>query len=98
MKQMKAVALSALALALSADAYALDPLTTRWTLGAHEPYSMYRRMGKKATGGIEGSAQWVKDWLDALRVCPHPYTSSQPSLLKKWRANANVKLCYNTFP
>ena len=43
---------------------ALDPLTTRWTFGAHEPYPMYRRMGKKSTGGIEGSAKWLKDWLD----------------------------------
>jgi len=31
--------------ASSTNAQALDPLTTRWTLGAHEPYSMYRRMG-----------------------------------------------------
>ena len=43
---------------------AFDPLTTRWTFGAHEPYPMYRRMGKKSTGGIEGSAKWLKDWLD----------------------------------
>ena len=42
----------------------LDPLTTRWTFGAHEPYPMYRRMGKKSTGGIEGSAKWLKDWLN----------------------------------
>ena len=42
----------------------LEPLTTRWTFGAHEPYPMYRRMGKKSTGGIEGSAKWLKDWLD----------------------------------
>ena len=64
MKRMKTIALSVFALALAADARALDPLTTRWTFGAHEPYSMYRRMGKKSTGGIEGSAKWVKDWLD----------------------------------
>ena len=43
MKQM--ILAAPLALALAADAQALDPLTTRWTLGAHEPYSMYRRMG-----------------------------------------------------
>ena len=64
MKRVKTIVLSAFALALVADAQALDPLTTRWTFGAHEPYSMYRRMGKKSTGGIEGSAKWVKDWLD----------------------------------
>jgi len=62
---MKKMILAApFALVLAADAQALDPLTTRWTFGAHEPYSMYRRMGKKSTGGIEGSAKWVKDWLD----------------------------------
>ena len=64
MKRVKTIVLSAFALALVADAQALDPLTTRWTFGAHEPYSMYRRMGKKSTGGIEGAAKWVKDWLD----------------------------------
>ena len=47
-----------------AVALPLDPLTLRWTFGAHEPYMMYRRMGKKSTGGIEGSAKWLKDWLD----------------------------------
>ena len=62
---MKKMILAApLALVLAADAQTFDPLTTRWTFGAHEPYSMYRRMGKKSTGGIEGSAKWVKDWLD----------------------------------
>ena len=45
-------------------ATAIDPITTRWTLGAHEPYTMYRRVGKKSTGGIEGTAKWVKPWLD----------------------------------
>jgi len=42
----------------------IDPITTRWTLGAHEPYPMYRRIGKRSTGGIEGSALWLKDWLN----------------------------------
>lgn len=45
-------------------AAAINPVDTRWTLGAHEPFSMYRRMGKKSTGGIEGSAKWLKPWLD----------------------------------
>ena len=54
---------AAAVLAISADAE-IDPLTTRWTFGAHEPYSMYRRMGKKSTGGIEGSAKWLGDWLN----------------------------------
>ena len=42
----------------------IDPITTRWTFGAHEPYAMYRRVGRKSTGGIEGTAKWVKPWLD----------------------------------
>ncbi|MCQ2391361.1 MAG: hypothetical protein MJ240_08045, partial [Kiritimatiellae bacterium] len=42
----------------------IDPITTRWTFGAHEPYTMYRRVGRKSTGGIEGTAKWVKPWLD----------------------------------
>ena len=42
----------------------IDPLTTRWTFGAHEPYTMYRRVGKSCTGSIDGNALWVKDWLD----------------------------------
>ena len=36
----------------------IDPLTTRWTFGAHEPYTMYRRVGRHCTGGIDGNAQW----------------------------------------
>ena len=42
----------------------IDPLTTRWTFGAHEPYTMYRRVGRHCTGGIDGNAQWVQEWLD----------------------------------
>ena len=42
----------------------IDPLTTRWTFGAHEPYTMYRRVGNHCTGGIDGNAQWVQPWLD----------------------------------
>ena len=42
----------------------IDPLTTRWTFGAHEPYTMYRRVGRHCTGGIDGNAQWVQQWLD----------------------------------
>lgn len=52
------------AASLAGAAVELDPLVTRWTFGAHEPYTMYRRMGRKATGGVEGSAAWLKGWLD----------------------------------
>ena len=47
-----------------AAALSIDPVATRWTFGAHEPYTMYRRVGNLCTGGIDGNAQWVKDWLD----------------------------------
>ncbi|MDD4622094.1 MAG: hypothetical protein PHG71_02540 [Kiritimatiellae bacterium] len=60
---MKVKALFLALLPLAAVAAEIDPLTTRWTFGAHEPYTMYRRMGKKSTGGIEGSSLWLKDWL-----------------------------------
>ena len=42
----------------------IDPVTTRWTFGAHEPYTMYRRVGPHCTGSIDGNALSVKDWLD----------------------------------
>lgn len=42
----------------------IDPLTTRWTFGAHEPFTMYRRVGRICTGAIDGNAQWVGEWLD----------------------------------
>ena len=39
-----------------------DPLDMRWTFGAHEPYTMYRRMGIRSTGGIHGNCYWLRDW------------------------------------
>ena len=54
---------SVIALATLA-ATGLDSLDMRWTFGAHEPFTMYRRNGKRTTGGIEGSARWVRPWLD----------------------------------
>jgi len=39
-----------------------DPLDCRWTFGNHEPISMYRRIGRRSTGGIEGGAHWLEDW------------------------------------
>jgi len=44
------------------DAQTLDPLETRWTFGNHEPIPMYRRIGRRSTGGIEGGARWLADW------------------------------------
>ena len=34
----------------------INPLSLRWTFGNHEPVSMYRRIGRKSTGGIEGGS------------------------------------------
>ena len=39
-----------------------DPLGCRWTFGNHEPLSMYRRIGRRSTGGIEGGAHGLEDW------------------------------------
>lgn len=49
---------------LAAALSAIDPVTTRWTFGAHESSMMYRRVGGRCTGGIEGGAQWLVPWLD----------------------------------
>lgn len=40
----------------------VDRLKCFWTFGNHEPISMYRRIGKKSTGGIEGNAKWLEKW------------------------------------
>lgn len=62
-RKMAGVALSAAAV-LAAVGIQLDPLDMRWTFGAHEGYTMYRRVGRYCTGGIDGNAKWVKPWLD----------------------------------
>ena len=54
----------------------LDPLEMRWTFGAHEPYTMYRRVGRHCTGGIDGNARWVKPWLDW-------FDSESPALMEE---------------
>ena len=33
-----------------------------WTFGNHEPLNMYRRIGRKSTGGVPGGARWLADW------------------------------------
>ena len=55
---------SLFAAVLGASAPTLDPVDVRWTFGAHEPYTMYRRVGRPCTGAIDGNAQWVREWLD----------------------------------
>ena len=39
------VAFSFLSLAAYAAQPQIDPVDARWTFGAHEPYTMYRRVG-----------------------------------------------------
>ena len=51
-------------IAFAAVGVELDPLDMRWTFGAHEPYTMYRRVGRHCTGGIDGNAKWLKPWMD----------------------------------
>lgn len=57
-----------------------SPLEMRWTFGAHEPLTMYRRTGRRTTGGIEGSARWVKPWLDW-------FDTKSPELMKELGLN-----------
>ena len=54
----------------------VNPVDTRWTFGAHEPFPMYRRVGRICTGAIEGNALWLKDWLDW-------WDSSSPAKMKE---------------
>jgi len=63
-KNAFAVAFALLGSVAAADcAYtAPDPIDMRWTFGAHEPYAMYRRVGKRCTGGVQGGALWLQDW------------------------------------
>ena len=56
--------ISVFASVLFAGCATVDPIDARWTFGAHEPYPMYRRVGRKCTGGIDGNARWLQDWLD----------------------------------
>lgn len=56
--------LLAVGAALVGAAADFNPLDMRWTFGAHEPYTMYRRVGRHCTGGIDGNAKWLKPWLD----------------------------------
>ena len=45
------IALLASALAATTQSTAPDPLDMLWTFGAHEPYTMYRRMGTRKLVG-----------------------------------------------
>lgn len=61
--------------ALAAGAETINPLDMRWTFGAHEPITMYRRKGGRTTGGIEGGSKWVADWLNW-------FDTESPALMK----------------
>ena len=54
----------------------IDNTTARWTFGAHEPYMMYRRVGRRCTGGIDGNAKWLKPWMDW-------FDSESPALMEE---------------
>ena len=73
-------ALSVLALMSAENVQAFDSLTTRWTFGAHEPITMYRRKGGRTTGGIEGGSKWVADWLNW-------FDTESPKLMKELGLN-----------
>ena len=54
----------------------IDHLTARWTFGAHEPYMMYRRVGRRCTGGIDGNAKWLRPWMNW-------FDSESPALMEE---------------
>ena len=58
----------------------LDPLNMRWAFGAHEPYTMYRRVGRHCTGGIDGNARWLKPWMDW-------FDAESPALMEEFGFN-----------
>jgi len=66
--------------ALALGAVDLDPIEMRWTFGAHEPYMMYRRVGRRCTGGIDGNARWLKPWLNW-------WDAESPKLMKELGLN-----------
>ena len=66
--------------ALAFGAVDLNPLDMRWTFGAHEPYMMYRRVGRRCTGGIDGNARWLRPWLDW-------WDAESPKLMKELGLN-----------
>ena len=72
----KSVALTAVAMPLLSLFAEVNPVDTRWTFGAHEPFPMYRRVGRICTGAIEGNALWLQDWLDW-------WDSSSPAKMKE---------------
>ena len=61
---MMLCSLFAAVVGMSAPTLSVDPVETRWTFGAHEPMPMYRRMGRRSTGAIDGNARWTRDWLN----------------------------------
>ena len=69
---------------LTVSAYAaqpqINPVDARWTFGAHEPYTMYRRVGRHCTGGINGNARWLKPWMDW-------FDSESPALMEELGLN-----------
>ena len=79
MKRLPAVLTLFTAFAASAAAE-LDPLDMRWTFGAHEPFPMYRRVGRHCTGGIDGNAEWLRPWLNW-------WDAESPKLMKELGLN-----------
>lgn len=56
-----------------------------WGFGNHEPMAMYRRTGKRSTGGVPGGARWMADW-------HHFYDSEENAELLK-NAGVNILHC-----
>ena len=56
-----------------------------WTFGNHEPLTMYRRIGGKSTGGLDGSALYLEKW--------HRWFDSEDCVRAIKDAGANILHC-----
>lgn len=63
----------------------LDDYDFFWTFGNHEPIAMYRRVARRSTGGIEGSALFLEDW--------HHWFDSEDCVKHIAEAGANILHC-----
>ena len=57
-----------------------------WTFGNHESLLMYRRIGRRSTGGVQGSAEWMESW--------HRRFDSEETFARMEEIGANILHCH----
>ena len=57
-----------------------------WTFGNHESLLMYRRIGRRSTGGVQGSAEWLESW--------HRRFDSEETFARMEEIGANILHCH----